>query len=267
VLRRVGGQLAFRTFPVFDTPLRVLSMLRFDACRRRLTRPSSEVRGTPMGALPLRHPKTEASPMLENITAPGYETINRADEVACRDVTALLDRGLVAPVIAEIGVGVGATTQQLARILDNRGALHLYDFEDELEELVSDLEALDYRNVVGFGNTTKHWDSYNWSLLRQIERTDGPIYDYIYLDGSHIFMHDGLAFFLCDRLLKVGGCINFDDYYWSVSRSKWMGEQRHEFMTDEQIDTQNIKLLVDLLVVTNPRYEEVVPQKVFRKIA
>ncbi|MBA2516986.1 MAG: hypothetical protein H0V22_06670 [Solirubrobacterales bacterium] len=205
--------------------------------------------------------------MLEMINAPGNETLSKADEVVCRDVTALFERGVTDPVIAEIGVGVGATMQELARILNNRGALHLYDFTTKLDELVDDLKALGFANVVGFGNTTKYWDSYNWSLLRQIERSDGPLYDYVYLDGSHILIHDGLAFFLCDRLLKVGGCINFDDYFWSVSRSKWLGERRHEYMTDEQIEAQQVKLVVDNLVIPDPRYEEVVPYTVYRKIA
>lgn len=177
--------------------------------------------------------------------------------MVCENVAALIERGVNDPVVAEIGVGVGATTRELAAILDNRGALHLYDFESKLDELIADLEQLGYTNLVGFGNTTKYWDSYNWSLLRQIEGTPGPIYDYIYLDGAHIFLHDGLAFFLCDRLLKVGGCIDFDDYFWSVANSKWIADRRHEYMTD---------VVVDNLVVPNPRYEEVMPHKVFRKI-
>lgn len=205
--------------------------------------------------------------MLEKINAPGFETLSKADEVVCRNVAAVLERGVTNPIVAEIGVGVGATSLELARILDNRGALHLYDFESKLQELLADLTALGHRNVVGFGNSTKYWDSYNWSLLRQIARNDAPIYDYVYLDGSHVFLHDGLAFFLCDRLLKVGGCIDFDDYFWSVSGSKWLADRRHEYMTDEQIETQQIKLLVDNLVMPNPRYEEVTPHKVYRKIA
>lgn len=205
--------------------------------------------------------------MLEKINAPGFETLSKADEGVCQNVAALIDGGTADPVIAEIGVGVGATTQELARILDNRGELHLYDFDSKLEELLADLKALDYRNVVGFANTTKYWDSYNWSLLRQIERSAGPIYDYVYLDGSHLFLHDGLAFMLCDKLLKVGGCIDFDDYFWSVSKSKWMAENRHQYMTDEQIEVQQIKLVVENLVIPDPRYEQVTPHKVFRKIA
>ena len=205
--------------------------------------------------------------MLDKINAPGFETLSRADDVVCGNVAALIEDGVTDPVVAEIGVGVGATSQELARILDNRGELHLYDFDAKLQELTADLEALGFDNVLAFGNTTKYWDSYNWSLMRQIERSDGPIYDYVYLDGSHLLAQDGLAFFLCDRLLKVGGHIDFDDYFWSVSRSRWLAERRHEYMTDEQIEEQQVKLIVDQLVRPDPRYEEITPNKVFRKLA
>ena len=204
--------------------------------------------------------------MLENINAPGFETLSAADSTVCEAVRALLAQGKE-PVVAEIGIGIGATTKELAQILDNQGTLHLYDFHGKVIEVVTDLDALGYKNIVGFGNTRRHWDSYNWSLLKQIENTGGPIYDYVYLDGAHTLLHDGLAFFLADRLLKVGGCIDFDDYFWSVSKSKWMADNRYEFMTEEQVEAQQVKLIIDTLVLQNPRYDEVTPNKVFRKIA
>lgn len=205
--------------------------------------------------------------MLEKIGTPGFETLSEPDATVCENVTALIRDGNEDPVVAEIGVGVGATSRELVQILDHRGQLHLYDFHSKLDELIGDLADLGYRNVVGFGNTTRYWDSYNWSLMRQIEAGEGPIYDYIYLDGAHVFLHDALAFFLCDRLLKVGGCIDFDDYFWSVAGSKWLAERRHEYLTDEQVDAQQVKLVIETLVVPDPRYEEVTPHKVFRKVA
>lgn len=205
--------------------------------------------------------------MLEKIKAPGFETLSRADPIVCDHVAGLLSDGHTQPVVAEIGLGVGATTEELARIMANRGELHVYDFVEKVTEIIGDLETLGYRNVVGFGNTRRHWDSYNWSLMKQVQAHDAPIYDYIYLDGAHMFLHDGLAFVLCDRLLKPGGCINFDDYFWSLAGSRWMADTRDEFLTQEQIDAQQVKLVVDVLVRTDPRYEEIVPHKVFRKRA
>jgi predicted O-methyltransferase YrrM len=205
--------------------------------------------------------------MLENINAPGFETLSTADASVCENVAALIADGAAHPIVAEIGVGVGATSRELATILDNHGELHLFDFEGKIRELVADLGELGYHNIIGFGNTRRHWDSYNWSLIKQIERVPGPVYDYIYLDGAHTVTHDALAFFLCDRLLKVGGCIDFDDYFWSVSKSRWMANDRYDFMTEEQVQEQQIKLVIDTLVVPDPRYAEITPNKVYRKIA
>jgi hypothetical protein len=203
--------------------------------------------------------------MLEKIGTPGFETLSAADATVCENVANLVERGHRGTVVAEIGIGIGATTQELARIMDNGGELHLYDFHAKLAEVIGDLKARGYHNVVGFGNTTKYWDSYNWSLMKQVHAHRSPIYDYIYLDGAHMFLHDGLAFVLCDRLLKPGGFIDFDDYFWSLSRSKWMADTRHDYLTDEQIDAQQVKLVIETLVEPDPRYEEVIAHKLYRK--
>lgn len=56
-----------------------------------------------------------------------------------------------------------------------------------------------------------------------------PSFGYVYLDGVHTWAIDGLAFVLLDRMLRLGGAIEFDDY--------------------------------------NHRYEEIVPSRVFQKKA
>ena len=55
--------------------------------------------------------------------------------------------------------------------------------------------------------------------MRLLISNPPPIYDYIYVDGSHAWEIDGLAFFLLDRLLKPGGYMDFDDYGWSMAAS------------------------------------------------
>jgi hypothetical protein len=90
--------------------------------------------------------------------------------------------------------------------------MHLFDFTERLDELSSDLRRLGYFNIECYGNTSKHWDSHNWTLAKFLLEGKEGIYDYIYVDGAHTFAVDGLAFFLCDRLLKPGGFLEFDDY-------------------------------------------------------
>jgi predicted O-methyltransferase YrrM len=209
--------------------------------------------------------------MIELIGQPGYETISQPDSSMLRDLSQILDSGNVAPCIAEIGVGIGATTVAVCRLLDNRGHFHLFDYAEKLTKLQAELAALGFTNLECLGNSRRHWDSYNWSLLALIERESGPIYDYVYVDGAHTVLHDALAFYLIDQLLKPGGCINFDDYYWSFATSPGLNPQRNpkilEFLTEEQIKAKQVKLVVDVLVARHPRYECVEKNKVYRKVS
>jgi hypothetical protein len=75
---------------------------------------------------------------------------------------------------------------------------------------------------------------------------------------------------LIDRLLKVGGYVDFDDYHWSLTRS---GTQNPTILpttkrmyTPEQIETPHVALIVDLLVKRDARYVEVVKEKIFQKV-
>ena len=74
-----------------------------------------------------------------------------------------------------------------------------------------------------------------------------------------------LAFLLCDRLLKPGGFLEFDDYDWTFSGSRWMIDRRTEFMTDEQINTAQIAMVVDLFLKRNSMYEAAVENRIYRK--
>jgi predicted O-methyltransferase YrrM len=203
--------------------------------------------------------------MIEHIGAPGYETISRPNTNANAVIQALLAAGNPAPMVAEIGVGVGATSLVMAAILDRRGELHLFDFHPKVAELANDLAEIGFDNVKGFGNTDKHWDSYNWTLGQMILNGKEAVYDYIYIDGAHTFVVDALAFVLCDRLLKPGGYLEFDDYNWRFANSRWMQDTRREFMTDEQINTPQVKMVVDLFLHGNANYEAIQPNRLYRK--
>lgn len=177
-----------------------------------------------------------------------------------------------ARVIAEIGIYEGATSERLARIAGEReGQLHLFDFEDRVDAVATRLARAGYPGIVSHPNSRKLLDSYNWSLMKVIAQHEQPIFDYIFVDGAHLWSIDGLTFFLADRLLKPGGHLDFDDYTWSLAASETMNPRvlpvTAELHTQEQIDAQQVALVVDLLVRGEGRYEEVVAQKVYRKIA
>ncbi len=203
--------------------------------------------------------------MIERIGTPGHATISQPNPGAVAVIQALLADGHPAPVIAEIGVGIGATTLAMASLLDNRGELHVYDFQDQVVELVGDLAGLGFTNIRGFGNSDRHWDSYNWTLGCLLLEGRSQLYDYIYIDGAHTFAVDALAFVLCDRLLKPGGYLEFDDYTWTFAASQWMQDCRDRFMTDEQLRTPQVKMVVDLFLNGNAGYEPVRPNRLYRK--
>jgi len=208
--------------------------------------------------------------MLEMIGQPGCELISQPDSSFLRDLAAIVESGNTAPCVAEIGVGIGATTVAVCRMLSNRGSFHLFDFADKLEVLRKDLNALGFHSFECFGNSRGHWDSYNWSLIKIIERESSPIYDYVYIDGAHTVLHDALAFYLVDSLLKPGGCVNFDDYYWSFATSPGINPERNpgirDFLTEEQIKARQVKMVIDLLVERHAGYECIERNKVYRKV-
>lgn len=173
--------------------------------------------------------------------------------------------------IAEFGIYKGHTSLEFAKFLNGRGELHLFDFEDRVAEVAKDLAYKGYKNVKTFGSSYKLMDSYNWSLAKVLEQNPQPIYDYIFLDGAHTWAIDALTVFLADRLLKIGGYLDFDDYNWTLCASPSQGPKvfplTAKLYTDEQINTEQVRMIIDLVIRRDPRYSEVVPNKVFQKTA
>lgn len=187
--------------------------------------------------------------------------------------------------LAEIGIGMGATTYHIAKFLENKGQLHIFDFAESVVPISKMLSIAGFKNIHAHGASFKKMDSYNWNLLHLLQANSTPIFDYVFLDGAHSFPVDGLAFFLVDLLLKKGGYINFDDYHWTHAdhiqgaAEKYLNEKQSDdgigsFMertlesyTLPQINTKQVALVVDVLVNRTNRYKEVERQRVYQKIA
>ena len=179
-------------------------------------------------------------------------------------------RSTASKIVAEIGVYQGDTSLELARVLNGSGELHLFDFHDRVDAAEKKIREAGFHNVKTYGNSYKLLDSYNWQLAKLIEKNNDPIFDYVYMDGNSTFAIDGLAFFLVDRLVKVGGYIDFDNYEFTLGSSRTFRPERFpltaKLYTREQIDTKQAKMIVDLLVRKSGRYTEIVPNKIFRKM-
>jgi predicted O-methyltransferase YrrM len=169
---------------------------------------------------------------------------------------------------AEIGIYEGDTALGVAESLAGRGEVHLFDFEDRTRAAAQRLRAAGHENVVEHPNSRRLLDSYNWSLMEVLREAEGPAFDYVFLDGSHTWAHDALAFLLVDRLLEPGGYVDFDDYVWTLRDSPSMNPEAfpevRRLYSDEQIAERQVQLVVDLLV-RGHGYEEVVANRIFRK--
>jgi predicted O-methyltransferase YrrM len=174
-----------------------------------------------------------------------------------------------ARVYAEIGVYKGYTAARVAEQLDGDGEIHLFDYEDRLAEAGARVRETGHPNVVEHPNSRLIMDSYNWSLMQVLAERERPVFDYVFIDGAHTWALDGLAFLLVDRLLNVGGYVDFDDYSWTLAGSPSMKPEVFpdvlRLYSREQIEERQVALVVDLLVRRDPRYEEQVENKVFRK--
>lgn len=192
------------------------------------------------------------------MSGPNYETINFINRTECRH-------------IAEIGILNGHTSMEFAKFLNGEGELHLFDYEDRVRRVATTLEHAGFRNVRTFGSSYKILDSYNWSLAKLLDRNPGSIYDYVFLDGAHNWAVDALTAFLADRMLKIGGYLDFDDYDWTLLTSPSLNPRAfpltRKLYTAEQIASKQVKMIVDLVIRRDPRYQEVVANKIFQKLA
>lgn len=169
---------------------------------------------------------------------------------------------------AEFGIYLADTARNVCEVFPN-ASLHLFDFHEAVDKAKEKLGKFPNR-IFYYGNTQRYNDSYNWSLMKLIQQSNGPIFDYCFLDGAHTVAIDALSFFLCDRLLRVGGFMDFDDYPWRLRGSSLDPERVPpvaEQYTDEQVDAYQVKMIVDNLVRRDERYVEVVKEKIFKKVS
>jgi predicted O-methyltransferase YrrM len=203
-------------------------------------------------------------PLLEKIHDPRFAAISKpADQVL-----GLLRRVLVhngSPTVCEIGVGIGATSLEICRLLDHSGMIFFFDFADKLEPLGTDLRELGYENFVMIGNERKTYDSYAWGLgkllLENIRAGERGLFDLVFLDGAHAFHHDAPAAMILKSLVKPGGLLIFDDYDWSFATSPTMRpsvkpEIANDY-TDEQIEMSHVKFVCDVFFDPDPMFEKI----------
>lgn len=190
--------------------------------------------------------------MLERRDNPRWKQVSKPSEDALRVLALVLDQ-VAEPEIAEIGVGVGATSVELARKMDGHGRLHLFDYDNRIKALRKDLAGLGFDNVVTYGNSRATYDSYAWNLAKLAGEV-GPtgIFDFAYLDGAHSFVHDAPATVLLMRLVRPGGYLLVDDYDWTFANSPTLNPKASPLVasqyTQEQLEVPHVKLVCELFL-------------------
>jgi predicted O-methyltransferase YrrM len=164
----------------------------------------------------------------------------------------------------ELGFAHGVSSCYISAALKQNGKGHLTSVdllsskmrEPSIENLLNENSLEDVVTVI------REVNSYNWYLKRKIEtQTVGsicqPVFDFCFIDGAKNWTVDGFAFFLVDKLLKEGGTILFDDYGWSYSEhddKQFTDGISHREMSEDQLQSANIKLVFHLLVMQHPNY-------------
>ena len=200
--------------------------------------------------------------MLEKIGMEKYRTVSQPCK-ECLELIELLkmQNGAGSITFAEIGIGVGATAVEAVKLLSAEDSYYMFSFESDVNELKEDLLKLDLqcKNIYAMGNTAKPGDSYSWTLAKLLLDSKKELFDLVYLDGAHAFIHDSSACCVLKKLTKVGGFIIFDDIDWCHAKSPTANpEVKPETLTNytmEQINTCQVKMVVDIFMQNDPDWE------------
>ncbi|MBR2519859.1 MAG: class I SAM-dependent methyltransferase [Selenomonadaceae bacterium] len=175
--------------------------------------------------------------------------------------------------VAEIGIGYGATALQVLKTLGVGDVYYAFDFAEVLNDFAHDLQARDFGincEVVLAPNTDNLWDSYNWNLSNMIfkmrERNEAGMFDAVYLDGAHTFLHDGLAVCLLKELIKDGGFLILDDVFWTFMFTKWRQGYGVGKLTDEQMNDYQVWRARKLFLDNDPNFEALTPPNAYRAV-
>lgn len=162
--------------------------------------------------------------------------------------------------VAEVGVDIGATSEAVVRLLGKEDAYYMFDFKTVTSKLKDKLSKTTSTKIFEFGNSSRMHDSYNWSLANLWKGLEyKELFDVVYLDGAHTFVHDGLACCILKSMLKKGGVLLFDDLYWTIwtspSVNPTVNPKMKKLYTEEQMKTRQVQLVVDMFMKTDKNFE------------
>lgn len=196
--------------------------------------------------------------MLEKIGKDRYKSISTPDPIVLKYIDLIKNRSDF-PVFFEIGVGIGATTQEVARRLDNKGEIVIFSRAAEVKELVKDLEDIGFHNIDGrWGSPSNVYSGYHFQLAKGFVSGSFKHFDLAYIDGGHVFHLDAPAAAVLKELCKPGGYMLFDDWEWTLggspSISPSIRPQTAIEYDEEQIQTCHVQLVCKTIMDTDKRF-------------
>lgn len=157
----------------------------------------------------------------------------------------------------ELGVAHGVSTAYIAGALHElgRGRLTAVDklpprTDPTVHDLLRRLRLEDYVDV------RFEQRSYTWFLMRHLEQSPIPLFDFCFLDGAHTWDVDGFAFLLVDRILRPGGWILLDDLDWCIANSPTLKDAEWvQRLPREERETCQLRKVWDILITRHPDYD------------
>lgn len=148
-------------------------------------------------------------------------------------------------------------------MLDEDDTYYVFDFEDTIKAFKKDLGTRDFGikcKIITKSNTRKEWDSYNWNLTDMIfemrERHAGGIFDAVYLDGAHSFIHDAPTVCLLKELIKDNGYLILDDLHWTFAKSAWGQRVGPSRLTEEQMKDKQVLRVQKIFLDNDSNWEK-----------
>jgi predicted O-methyltransferase YrrM len=173
--------------------------------------------------------------------------------------------------VLELGTAHGVSGAYIAAALEanGRGRLTTVDhggahYDPSPEDVLRRAGVAERVEIV------REHSSYNWFLKQQVERLSDaggncrPIYDFVFLDGSHNFDIDGLAVVLIEKLLRPGGWLLLDDLDWTYEHNPWVAPElwpdgnARPFgpLSQDQLRAPQVGAVFELIVKQSPGFTQ-----------
>lgn len=111
----------------------------------------------------------------------------------------------------EIGMAYGLSTLFICQAHHDNGEGYHVTIDPYEKDHWRSVGLLNVKKA-GFEKYTKHYNSPSHEVLPGL-LSDKERFDFVFVDGSHLFDHALIDFFYMDKLLKAGGYVMFDDLW------------------------------------------------------